>query len=110
MTPLESLSWKQDRSFGKRHLAPAGDHKTLCGAIAVSRGPWGITREEFGAYANDPTSCRSCLEVWLRNRSKELHRKPVLLGKPRCECSDPKDVTQEGPWTYCNECHSVVEG
>lgn len=77
MTPLESLSWKSGRSFGLRHLVPVGEHRTLCGEVAQSRGPWGITREEFGSYANDPTSCRSCLEVWLRTRGKELHREAV---------------------------------
>lgn len=74
MTALETLSWKAGRSFAKRHLAPEGSGETLCGLYAVESGPWSLTREPFDAFPRDPTSCRACLEVWLRNRGKELRR------------------------------------
>lgn len=106
MKPLESLSWKEGGpNFGKRHLAPEGTDETICGLIAPppDRRQWNKTREDFAAFANDPTSCLNCLEAWLRNRGRELHG--------TCHCRDPHDVTREDDGTVrCNECHATVEG
>lgn len=103
MTPLEALAWRSGRGWCAWHLAPEGTDTTLCGLTAVKSGPWTISREPFGSFAMDPTSCLNCLEAWLRNRGKELKAKS-------CECPNPKNVSREADGVFCEECHSWVTG
>lgn len=108
---LEALAWRSGREWCAWHLAPEGTDETLCGLHAIKSGPWTISREPFGSFAMDPTSCRSCLEQWLRNRGKELHRdrKPTILGKPRCEVEDHRPEDAGDGTLFCPTCKLPVE-
>jgi hypothetical protein len=128
MTPLDSLCWKSDRNFGRRHLAPFDSPETLCGLIAPPMDrTWSITREPIGAFFTDPTGCLNCAAEWLRNRGRELHQEKSAMSahgssehrhrtsgappiSPPCRCANPRNVHRESDGSvFCGECFSVVE-